>query len=402
MNGDPLLIQPEGALGFIALGSAGAIFQDSNGQVIKTTLKHDVKGCSKQVIEHHPRILDCLETKEKSLHFPFCRLGNLRDYLQHNGIDNNIRDQWVRNAIDSIAVIHAYGVIHADISPRNFLVADDLSIKLCDFAGSAIGDLQPLVEEEDRYRISPLSPRNFKTYLFALGCLIYEISTGIRPYHEIDTEEIEKLYKAHIFPKLDGLKYQNIIYKCWTSQYEGVDELQGDYSHCTYQANDGGNLAALWKYYWSGLMCFGNFQNLRLLSTTPIGLVATFLQKLECFEGILFLTTNQPDGLDAAILNRVHLSLIYSDLNHDARKEIFQQFLQKDIGIKVNVNDQQLTALAQVILNGRQIKNTMSIACTIAAKDGELRFDHVRSALAMNGRCVPDPGLAYKWNKLYE
>ncbi|KAL4934734.1 kinase-like domain-containing protein [Aspergillus oleicola] len=205
MDGDPLLIQPEGAIGFIALGSAGAIFQDSKGQVIKTTLKHDVKGCSRQVIEHvrhiesiseicidrektiykalpkHPRILDCLETKEKSLYFPFCRLGNLRDYLQHNEIDNNIRDRWVRNAIDSIAVIHAYGVIHADISPRNFLVADDLSIKLCDFAGSAIGDLPPLVEEEDRYRISPLSPRNFKTDLFALGCLVYEISTGIRP-----------------------------------------------------------------------------------------------------------------------------------------------------------------------------------------------------------------------------
>ncbi|EAS34712.3 TKL protein kinase [Coccidioides immitis RS] len=283
MNGDPLLIQPERALGFIALGSAGAIFQDSNGQVIKTTLKHDVKGCSKQSISElcidreksiykalpkHPRILDCLETKEKSLHFPFCRLGNLRDYLQHNGIDNNIRDQWVRNAIDSIAVIHAYGVIHADISPRNFLVADDLSIKLCDFAGSAIGDLQPLVEEEDRYRISPLSPRNFKTYLFALGCLIYEISTGIRPYHEIDTEEIEKLYKAHIFPKLDGLKYQNIIYKCWTSQYEGVDELQGDYSHCTYQANDGGNLAALWKYIRSSL--FENQHITMLLGTIGV------------------------------------------------------------------------------------------------------------------------------------
>lgn len=145
-------------------------------------------------------------------------------------------------------------MIHADISPRNFLVADDLSIKLCDFAGSAIGDLQPLVEEEDRYRISPWSPRTFKTDLFALGCLIYEISTGIRPYDEIeDTEEVGKLYNAQIFPKLDGLKYEKIIYKCWTSQYISVDVLRGDYNHCIKQANDGGKPAAPWQCIKSSL-----------------------------------------------------------------------------------------------------------------------------------------------------
>ncbi|EEP81112.1 predicted protein [Uncinocarpus reesii 1704] len=280
MNGSPLLIQPEGAVNFIALGSAGAVFEDSNGQVVKTALKHDVKGCSQQVIEHtrhiesiseiciereksiykalpkHPRILDCLETKEKSLHFPFYRLGNLREYIQHNEIiDSHIRDQWVENAIDAIALIHAHDVTHADISPRNFLVADDLSIKLCDFAGSAMGDLQPLVEEEDRYRMAPLSPRNFKTDLFALGCLIYEISTGSRPYDKIDdTEEVEKLYKARMFPKLDDVKYRNIIYKCWTCQYEGVETLWSDYRHCTYQADAGGELAAQWKYAPSTLL----------------------------------------------------------------------------------------------------------------------------------------------------
>ncbi|OJD12102.1 hypothetical protein AJ78_07251 [Emergomyces pasteurianus Ep9510] len=106
-------------------------------------------------------------------------------------------------------------------------------------------------------------------------------------------------------------------------------------------------------------------------------LMATFLQKLEYIEGIL-------------------------DLCHEARKEIFQQFLQKDIGLKVNVDDQQLAALAQITLNGRQIKNTMSIAYATAAKDGELRFDHVRSALTVNGYCVPHPGLAQGRDELYE
>lgn len=44
----------------------------------------------------------------------------------------------------------------------------------------------------------------------------------------------------------------------------------------------------------------------------------------------------------------------------------------------------------------------MSIACTIAAKVGELRFDHVRSALTVNGYSVPDVGMAHERDELYE
>lgn len=51
MNGDPSLTQPEGIIRYLALGSAGAVFQESNNRVIKTPLKHDVTGCSQQMIE---------------------------------------------------------------------------------------------------------------------------------------------------------------------------------------------------------------------------------------------------------------------------------------------------------------------------------------------------------------
>lgn len=260
MNGDPLLIQPEGTVRYIALGSAGAIFQVNNGEVIKTPLKHNVEGCSQHVIESvqhiesisqlcisrekliyhalpkNPNILECLAITDRGLHFPYHRLGNLRDYCQHKEIANHIRDQWIKNAIDAITWIHSHGVIHADISPRNFLVAEDLSIKLCDFAGSVIDDLEPLVEEEDRYRISSCSPRTFKTDLFALGCLIYEISTGVRPYNEIDDlEEVARLYSAQTFPNLDGLRYRDVIDRCWTCQYASVDMLRRDYNRCMRQ-----------------------------------------------------------------------------------------------------------------------------------------------------------------------
>lgn len=82
--------------------------------------------------------------------------------------------------------------VHVDISTRNFLVAD-LSIKLCDFFGSAIGvgGQDTLVSEEDRYRIAPDSPRSTATDIFALGCLIFKITTGLRPYDEIGDSDYQ-------------------------------------------------------------------------------------------------------------------------------------------------------------------------------------------------------------------
>ncbi|KAI2793991.1 hypothetical protein POX_a00581 [Penicillium oxalicum] len=233
MNGDPLLIEPDGVASFIALGATGAVFQDNNGQHIESIseLCIDREKFIYQTLPKSPYILDCLDIEAKGLRFQHYQLGNLRDYLQSNEIDDNIRDRWIRNTIDAVAFIHAYGVIHADISPRNFLVADDLWIKLCGFAGSVIGDLQPLVEDEEWYRISPLSPRTSKTDLFALGCPIYEISTGSRPYDEIkDTDEVKSLYSARIFPDADGPIHQSIIYKFWTSQYSEPSQLRRDFS----------------------------------------------------------------------------------------------------------------------------------------------------------------------------
>jgi serine/threonine protein kinase len=92
---------------------------------------------------------------------------------------------------------------------------DDLSLKLCDFAGSIIvGDnMEHYVEEEDRYRIMPGSPRSFKTDLFALGCLIYEIESGARPYDAVNAEEFARLYAGKSFPKLNGLRYHELVYE---------------------------------------------------------------------------------------------------------------------------------------------------------------------------------------------
>ncbi|KAJ5153720.1 uncharacterized protein N7500_009159 [Penicillium coprophilum] len=259
MNGYPVMLRPQGGSRIIGFGTTGIVCQSSRHpeQVIKGPLRHNLQGCSAEVTEttlHNeehsiscferekliysilpkdPAILDCLAITEDGIHFPFLRLGNLREYLElhHQTIPSQIRQQWIIAAASAISILHRYGVIHSDISARNFLVADDLSIKLCDFSGSAIEEQGSLVQEEDRYRMAPDSPRSTMTDIFAFGCLIFEITTGHRPYEEIDDEnyqEIESRYADGQYPCIDGLPYQEVMYKCWTCRYKNLDQLRYD------------------------------------------------------------------------------------------------------------------------------------------------------------------------------
>jgi hypothetical protein len=140
-------------------------------------------------------------------------------------------------------------------------------------------------------------------------------------------------------------------------------------------------------------------------------LVAIFLRKLEYFEGVQFLTTNQVIDFDAAVLNRMHLVLKYEDLTVNARRTIMVQFLkrvQTDRG-PPNLSEEDLDRSAQVPLNGRQvsvyasderhlltdhlfqIKNTVAIAIALASeKDTQLSFSHISQALKANGTSIPN------------
>ena len=80
-------------------------------------------------------------------------------------------------------------MVHADLSARNFLVTDDWNIQICDFGGSGVQDLSYIAEEEDHYRVFSGTPRLIQTDVFALGCLVYEIAVGRKPYEEIGEDD---------------------------------------------------------------------------------------------------------------------------------------------------------------------------------------------------------------------
>ncbi|OJD26011.1 hypothetical protein ACJ73_02610 [Blastomyces percursus] len=129
-------------------------------------------------------------------------------------------------------------------------------------------------------------------------------------------------------------------------------------------------------------------------------LVAIFLRLLEYYDGTFFLTTNLVGDFDAAILDRVHLSLKYHDLPPAARKSIFLNFLRA-AGTKID--KAELDIFAETKLNGRQIKNTVKLAHSIAFQEKvPLSAAHIRTALVANGWSIPcQSGLGFD-ESLYE
>ena len=112
-------------------------------------------------------------------------------------------------------------------------------------------------------------------------------------------------------------------------------------------------------------------------------LVSVFLRLLEYYEGILFLTTNRIDNIDAAFDSRIHLTLEYNELDLDSRRHVWRTFLNKVNNVG-KFSEQELDKLAEVSLNGRQIKNVLKTAQLLAVRKEEaLESKHVDIVLKL-------------------
>ena len=115
-------------------------------------------------------------------------------------------------------------------------------------------------------------------------------------------------------------------------------------------------------------------------------LVSVFLRVLEYYEGILFMTTNRVDNIDAAFQSRIHVSLGYPDLSADSRRQIWRNFLE-GATLKSEVSEKDLDELAELKLNGRQIKNILKTAQLLAArKKSNLQRSYIDTVLNIEKR----------------
>ncbi|KAL3435023.1 hypothetical protein BDV09DRAFT_204344 [Aspergillus tetrazonus] len=133
-------------------------------------------------------------------------------------------------------------------------------------------------------------------------------------------------------------------------------------------------------------------------------MVTIFLRMLEYYEGILFLTTNRLNSIDDAFHSRIHVSMVYDELDAPSRRQIWARLLRQ---VAHQINDADLDTLAGLEFNGRKIKNILKIAQLLATSDARkartlgssgrsakevapcLMMRHLQTVLDSEGTCLP-------------
>ncbi|MDO4911018.1 MAG: protein kinase [Corynebacterium sp.] len=129
---------------------------------------------------------------------PFCYIAmeyiegeSLADLLERNGaVPEDIALDYLEQAANGLAAIHARGFIHRDIKPGNLMVSNNGIVKITDFGIAKAAAAVPLtrtgmVVGTAQY-VSPEQAQGLEvtssTDIYSLGVVGYEMLTGRRPF----------------------------------------------------------------------------------------------------------------------------------------------------------------------------------------------------------------------------
>ncbi len=128
----------------------------------------------------------------------------LRDRLLKDGLPWRTTLQIAEQIAAGLAAAHASGIVHRDLKPENIMVRDDGVVKILDFGlaklhgagaelktataltspGAILGTVGYMSPEQARGEAV-----DWRSDQFALGALIYEMATGIRPFSGASTAQ---------------------------------------------------------------------------------------------------------------------------------------------------------------------------------------------------------------------
>ena len=250
----------------LATGSTAFLERLPSGDVVKTPtptpyyppLEYRLQGMRTEAqvykrLGAHPRIPRFIDWDSSvcCLTIEYLANGSLGEFIaaraKHprvNAISLSRWRRWAKQAAEGVRLLHSHGVIHGDISPRNFLLNGELDLKIADFAGSSLLDSHSHSGEGSEPGSGPGSGLEACTFpletrfrhpscedeehlprleddVFGLGSLIYFIMTGgVYPYGDVESDAVRELFQGSRFPNVSDVAYGVVIERCWRLQVD--------------------------------------------------------------------------------------------------------------------------------------------------------------------------------------
>ena len=177
---------------------------------------------------HHPNVVRIFDLGVADDHayiaMEYLGAGSLAERLRH-ALEPALAAEYTRQITGALAAIHGAGVLHRDLKPANIMFRDDGTLALIDFGLAKQMRLHAAITGTGQifgtpYYMSPeqghAEPTDERSDLYSLGCILYEMLTGERPFTASSPMGViyrhahaprPRLSRAltHFQPLLDGL-----------------------------------------------------------------------------------------------------------------------------------------------------------------------------------------------------
>ncbi|CCH44818.1 hypothetical protein BN7_4387 [Wickerhamomyces ciferrii] len=240
---------------FIGGGTFGSVYSainlDTGGVLAVKEIRFQDTQSIKQVVPsikeemtvlemlNHPNIVQYygveVHRDKVNLFMEFCEGGSLAGLLEHGRIeDETVIQVYALQMFEGLAYLHEMGIVHRDIKPENILLDHNGIIKFVDFGAAKVIAKNSTKRQATRLNsmtgtpmyMSPevITGNNTSRYgavdVWSLGCCVLEMSTGRRPWANLDNEWAIMYHIAagHLpqFPAKDQLSEAGMkfLWKC--------------------------------------------------------------------------------------------------------------------------------------------------------------------------------------------